>query len=36
MGHQLNRIGRRAILCMLLIAAFTLLHQKHNAAQSGI
>jgi hypothetical protein len=32
----MNRIGRRAIMCMLLIAAFTLLHQKHNAAQSGI
>ena len=35
-GHQMNRIGRRAIMCILLIAAFTLLHQKHNAAESGI
>jgi hypothetical protein len=31
-GHQMNRIDRSAIMCMLLIAAFTLLHQKHNAA----
>jgi hypothetical protein len=28
----MNRIDRRAIMCMQPIAAFTLLHQKHNAA----